>query len=178
MKAASPENGRGRFQSVCPLVIRLSSVFSSVEQRRLVQHKKWSVGRVGQWRADSHWTADQWSAEWRVFEVGGRKTLRIWCRNRGSLANDKRQRSQQRYADCKPVLYKILTSVAKTWPRQPVYKNRLMDRLLFLSSKSRQVSLNRLFSRTFVRQKGRIGLRAGTGPVTGYQDEQGFPCPV
>ena len=42
-----------------------------------------------------------------------------------------------------------------TW----LQKNRLMDRFLFLSSKSRQVSLNRLFPRLLFRQEGKIGLK-------------------
>jgi hypothetical protein len=48
----------------------------------------------------------------------------------------------------------------QNWPWQPVYeKNRLVDRFLFFSSTSRQVSLDRLCSEPNFRQKNRTVLK-------------------
>ena len=51
--------------------------------------------------------------------------------------------------------------------------NRLTDRFFFLNVKSRQVSLDRLFSDPYLRQEDRIGLKQKTDPVTGFTAEQG-----
>ena len=62
---------------------------------------------------------------------------------------------------------------SKIWPvcRQPVFKKQA-DGQVFLSSKSRQVSLDRLFSGTFEAGRKKRNKRWYTGPVTDFAAEQ------
>ena len=73
--------------------------------------------------------------------------------------------------------FKVSSSVFSKFPAlgNLSTKNRRTG-FIFLSFKSRQVSLDRLFSGPYLRQEG--GIESKTGPVTGLPVEQGFPCPV
>jgi hypothetical protein len=55
-------------------------------------------------------------------------------------------------------------------------KTGLLTGFLFLSYKSRQVTLDRLFSGLFFKQEGRIDLRPETESLTGFKTGQGKPC--
>ena len=56
--------------------------------------------------------------------------------------------------------FKDARSEPRSYARQPVYIKQADGQVfLFLSIKSRQVSLDRLFSGPIFRQKGRIGLK-------------------
>ena len=65
-----------------------------------------------------------------------------------------------------------------SWARQPVYERTgLRTDSLILSSKSRQVSPNRLFCGRFSDKKAEQIKRQKTGPVTGFQQNR-LICPV